>query len=113
MRFLYKYDLIWTNWCLCFLDDKDLKKFMWEARQSLRKIKKHGKWCSGLFFIKENTALETWSKDARRDQQQSQRLRTVGEYEKIFKESGYLVLQRRTQEVQSSEKLCDLTMWVL
>lgn len=36
-KFAMKYDCIWINWTLCFLDNRDLKVFLEKAKTSLRK----------------------------------------------------------------------------
>ena len=69
-KFLFKYDCIWTNWCLCYLNDEDLYKFLNEARKGLRKNNKDGK--SGLLFVKEN--VDKYEMDI--IEEQGQRIRT-------------------------------------
>lgn len=53
-----KYDCIWTNWTLCYLDDGDMSKFLRAAAMNLRKIQTDKKWKTGLLFVKENIEEE-------------------------------------------------------
>jgi hypothetical protein len=60
-----KYDCIWTNWTLCYLDDGDVLKFLNRARMNLRKEStrdpksKKLKWRTGLMIIKENIETDS------------------------------------------------------
>ena len=60
-----KYDCIWTNWTLCYLDDYDVLKFLKNAAMNLRKVQQpnptkqyNNTWKTGLVFVKENIEID-------------------------------------------------------
>ena len=49
-EFERKYDCIWLQWCLCYLTDDDLLKFMIKAKDNLEEV--DGR--KGIIYVKEN-----------------------------------------------------------
>ena len=110
-KFTSKYDCIWVNWTFCFLDNRDLKKFLNQARVSLRKDKiKYGEYKQGFIFVKENIDIDS------RDiiEEQNHILRTKEEYEKIFEEAEFKIVKSMQQRFKGyTSNMCPLMTWVL
>lgn len=82
-----KYDVVWSQWVLGHLTDKDLVSFFLRVRSSL---------CTnGYFIIKENV---TSSKEVDFDETDSSVTRPLKIYEKYLKESGFSIVQISQQK---------------
>ena len=110
-KFCLKYDCIWTNWTLCYLDDGDVLKFLKQAALNLRKVKEGKIWKTGLIIIKENIEKD---KSGFFFEEQNQRVRTKATYEQIFLEAGLQIVDFSVQNLTKyREEMYPIAMWVL
>jgi protein N-terminal methyltransferase len=76
----YKYDLIWCQWCLGQLKDKDLVRFFVKAKQCLT--------ADGAIIVKENVH---WSAEDDFDKLDHSITRTSSSFRRIFAEADLKV----------------------
>lgn len=82
-----KYDLIWTQWCLGHLTDKQLVHYLEQCKVALNND-------DGLVIIKENTS--TSGVDVF-DSIDSSITREDRKFKKLFREAGFHVVKKETQ----------------
>ncbi|KAH8254380.1 hypothetical protein KR032_009714 [Drosophila birchii] len=82
-----QYDLIWSQWVLGHLTDRDLMAFFRRIRQGL---------APGAFFcLKENVSS---SKKTVEDEEDSSVTRPLEQYERFLKEAGYRIVRKVKQQ---------------
>ena len=86
-----QYDCIWIQWCIGYLTDDDLIKFLVNCRQNGLK-RPSGSERSGLIFVKDNA---TNDQTFILDQQDSSVMRTEEQTDAIFKYAGFEILAKR------------------
>ncbi|KAH8402089.1 hypothetical protein KR009_009699 [Drosophila setifemur] len=82
-----QYDLIWSQWVLGHLTDRDLVAFFRRMREGLAP--------GGYFCIKENVSS---SKETVEDKQDSSVTRPLENYERFLKEAGFRIVRKVKQQ---------------
>lgn len=98
------YDCVWVQWCAMYLTDKDLLAFLHKTRQNLTPAIDSK---SGLLFVKENV-----SDEAILDNQDNSVMRTEKQFEALFSDSNFRVVQKSYQKGMPKE-LSKIACWVL
>ncbi|PWN38414.1 DUF858-domain-containing protein [Meira miltonrushii] len=117
-----EYDVIWGQWCLQHLSDKDLIAFLERAKACLRKPTTSNKESStnaildgsGIIVVKENVlrATEDGSEEVWYDDQDHSITRTPNAYERVFRQAGLEVVKTQLQ-LGLPEELLPVQIWCL
>ncbi|KAK0626183.1 alpha-N-methyltransferase NTM1 [Immersiella caudata] len=81
-----KYDLVWTQWCVGHLTDRQLVEYLERCRDALEE--------DGVIVIKEN--LSTSSRDAF-DEEDSSVTRYDAKFQSLFEEAGLQIVRMEVQ----------------
>lgn len=84
-----EYDLIWNQWCLCYLRDEQLVAYLKRCKGSLSK--------TGWIVIKENLSSSNDEPDIF-DIEDSSVTRTHQKYKEIFTKSGLIIIRTELQK---------------
>ncbi|MCO5555776.1 hypothetical protein L7F22_009321 [Adiantum nelumboides] len=119
-----EYDVIWGQWCLQHLSDKDLIAFLERAKACLRKSKllSNNKEVSsnavldgsGIIVVKENVlrATKDGSEQVWYDDEDHSITRTPNAYERVFRQAGLEVVKTQLQ-LGLPEELLPVQIWCL
>lgn len=103
LKFDKKYNLIYSNWGLNYLDDKDVLALLERARDSLLSVSANKK--PGTFIVKETVADGEFSFI----EEQQMLVRTTQQYLDLFKKAGYQVKKKsELQKFDSSRLKCQM-----
>ncbi|PWZ00448.1 DUF858-domain-containing protein [Testicularia cyperi] len=102
----FTYDLIWAQWCLQHLSDKDLVAFLKRSKAALRE--------NGIIGVKENVCGEEADGTERvwYDDEDHSITRSTKAYERVFREAGLEVVKCQVQLGMPAE-LFVVKMWAL
>ncbi|SPO36936.1 related to TAE1 - AdoMet-dependent proline methyltransferase [Pseudozyma flocculosa] len=91
-----KYDVVWNQWCLQHLSDKDLVAFLKRSRQAL----KDGQGEEGIIVVKENVCQEAadGNETVWYDDEDHSITRSTKAYERVFAEAGLKVIKCEVQQ---------------
>lgn len=111
-----QYDVVWCQWCLQHLSEKDLLKFLEEAQRALRPSSGEGEdaYPGGVIVVKENVCRDgedgteaTWYDEEDFSVTRSPRL-----YERLFTTAKLEIVHTEVQQ-GFPEELFDVQMWAL
>lgn len=100
-QFKKKYDLIWIQWCMENLEDKDLLSFLIRCKDALTK--------KGMIIAKENLSDEDKEIYSSVD---NSKVRTLSQLQSLFKKSG-LIINRQFYHPNWPEDLLSVGVFVL
>ncbi|KAN0065471.1 hypothetical protein ACQY0O_001307 [Thecaphora frezii] len=105
-----KYDVVWNQWCLQHLSDKDLIAFLKRSREALKDSEGE----QGVIVVKENVCQEAsdGSETVWYDDEDHSITRSTKAYERVFAEAGLEVLRCEVQHGLPQE-LFTVKMWAL
>ncbi|KAJ1029487.1 hypothetical protein NDA13_002734 [Ustilago tritici] len=100
------YDLVWAQWCLQHLSDKDLIAFLKRSKAALKP--------AGIIGVKENVCSEETDGTERvwYDDEDHSITRSTKAYERVFKEAGLEIVKCQVQFGMPAE-LFVVKMWAL
>ncbi|KAJ1028529.1 hypothetical protein NDA16_001695 [Ustilago loliicola] len=100
------YDLVWAQWCLQHLSDKDLIAFLKRSKAALKP--------GGIIGVKENVCSEETDGTERvwYDDEDHSITRSTKAYERVFKEAGLEIVKCEIQFGMPAE-LFVIKMWAL
>ncbi|GAK63669.1 DUF858-domain-containing protein [Moesziomyces antarcticus] len=100
------YDLVWAQWCLQHLSDKDLIAFLQRSKAALKE--------GGIIGIKENVCTEEADGTERvwYDDEDHSITRSTKAYERVFTEAGLEIVKCEVQVGMPAE-LFVVKMWAL
>ncbi|SJX61911.1 related to TAE1-AdoMet-dependent proline methyltransferase [Sporisorium reilianum f. sp. reilianum] len=100
------YDLVWAQWCLQHLSDKDLIAFLKRSKAALKQ--------GGIIGVKENVCTEEADGTERvwYDDEDHSITRSTKAYERVFKEAGLDIVKCEIQFGMPAE-LFVVKMWAL
>lgn len=118
-----RYDVVWCQWCLQHLSDKDLVSFLVRAKASLMSPTEHiasqikdnavldG---SGIIVVKENVLRDEQDGGEKvwYDDEDHSITRTSNAYERVFKEAGLIIVRTQLQ-LGLPEELFPVRIWCL
>lgn len=118
-----KYDVIWCQWCLQHLSDKDLVSFLIRSKASLLKSSTEAADTTsstavlngaGIIVVKENVLRDETdgSEKVWYDDEDHSITRTSNAYERVFRQAGLVVLRTQLQ-LGLPEELFPVRMWAL
>jgi protein N-terminal methyltransferase len=130
-KFERTYDCIWTQWCLMYLTDEDLLKYLEECRDHLvlpkveekqkeeeeeetkikdkAPLKKPAFQPQGLIFVKENVQPEKFLVD----REDNSIMRTDEHFKYLFENAGLEILHDEEQTGKGFEELFEVHIYVL
>lgn len=125
------YDVIWAQWCLQHLSDRDLVSFLKRSKVSLAKQSQPAEAAattttttttstsavldgSGIIVVKENVLRdeEDGSEKVWYDDEDHSITRTSNAYERVFKEAGLTIVRTQLQ-LGLPDELFPVRMWCL
>lgn len=100
------YDLVWAQWCLQHLSDRDLISFLQRSKAALKQ--------GGIIGVKENVCTEEADGTERvwYDDEDHSITRSTKAYERVFKEAGLEIVKCEVQFGMPAE-LFVVKMWAL
>lgn len=100
------YDLVWAQWCLQHLSDKDLIAFLKRSKEALKQ--------GGIIGVKENITSESadGTENVWYDDEDHSITRSTKAYERVFKEAGLEIVKCEIQFGMPAE-LFVVKMWAL
>jgi protein N-terminal methyltransferase len=118
-----KYDVIWCQWCLQHLSDKDLVSFLIRSKASLLKPSEGASEGThstvilngaGIIVVKENVLRDEkdGSEKVWYDDEDHSITRTSNAYERVFRQAGLVVIRTELQ-LGLPEELFPVRMWAL
>ena len=102
----YTYDLVWAQWCLQHLSDKDLIAFLKRSKAALKQ--------DGIIGVKENVCTEEADGTERvwYDDEDHSITRSTKAYERVFQQAGLEIVKCEVQFGMPAE-LFVVKMWAL
>jgi protein N-terminal methyltransferase len=116
-----KYDVVWCQWCLQHLSDKDLIAFLIRAKASLLQPREpHSETSTailngaGIIVVKENVLRDEadGSEKVWYDDEDHSITRTSNAYERVFRQAGLVVIRTQLQ-MGLPEELFPVRIWAL
>jgi protein N-terminal methyltransferase len=106
-----KYDVIWCQWCLQHLSDKDLVSFLIRSKASLLKPSEGASEGTHSTVILNGAGIIVVKENVLRDEDHSI-TRTSNAYERVFRQAGLVVIRTELQ-LGLPEELFPVRMWAL
>ena len=107
-KIIYKYDLIWDSWGICYIMDSDLLEHLHWARKCL--VREGPNEMPGVYFIKESVTHE--DELPRLIKGQELIVRTKEHYRRLFEEAGFQIMDE-LKEYTLRKGLDKIMMWVI
>lgn len=102
-KFENKYNLIYIQWVLEYIDDVELEKFLIDARNNLED--------NGLIIIKENINIDNTEEII--FEEEGSIVRPYKQFEKIFNELNFQIYLSDFILYKSVSDICEMKYWIL
>jgi protein N-terminal methyltransferase len=96
------YDLIWNQWCLGHLTDKQLLVYLQRCKEGLAQAKEGEDSRNSWIVVKENLSTDIWNKDIY-DEEDSSVTRSDDKFRRLFAEAGLKIVATEQQRGMPKE----------